>query len=270
MTITDVQLADSVTHLATHSRGAVVIAASHGGIYAAYVAAKAGVAGIILNDASVGLEGAGIAGLTFLDPAGIPAATIDYRSARIGDGVDSAARGVISFANQLAAALGVKAGMSAQDAANKMASSIRPLSPAIPLVEETHTALQIDRAVRPVVLVDSASLVGSEDSSAVVVTGSHGGLLGGRPESAIKVPVFAAIYNDAGVGADGAGISRLPALDARKIAGVTVAASSARIGDARSSYATGTLSFVNKTARDIGARVGMSASTFAELASSVR
>ena len=54
-------------------------------------------------------------------------------------------------------------------------------------------------------------------------TGSHGALLGGKPETAIKIPVFAAIYNDADFGIDDAGIARLPALDARGIAGAASA-----------------------------------------------
>ena len=83
---------------------------------------------------------------------------------------------------------------------------------------------------------DSASLVGSEHVGAVVVTGSHGGLLGGRPDTALKYDALAALFNDAGIGIDEAGVTRLPALEARGIAAGTVAAASARIGDARSTY----------------------------------
>ena len=61
---------------------------------------------------------------------------------------------------------------------------------------------------------DSASLVVPEHHGAIVLTGSHGGLLGGRPETALKYDVRAAFYNDAGIGIDEAGVSRLPALDA--------------------------------------------------------
>ena len=46
--------------------------------------------------------------------------------------------------------------------------------------------------------------------------------------------MFAAVYNDADFGVDDAGISRLPALDARGIAGACVSAWSARIGDGQS------------------------------------
>ena len=108
-------------------------------------------------------------------------------------------------------------------------------------------------------LVDSVSLVTSADIGAVVFTGSHGGLLGGRPETAIKVDVFAALYNDADFGADNAGISRLPALGARNIAGATVSAWSARIGDGQSTYRDGYVTAVNGRAARCGGEIGISA-----------
>jgi hypothetical protein len=110
---------------------------------------------------------------------------------------------------------------------------------------------------------DSNSLVRPEDEGMIVVTGSHGALLGGRPESAIRVAVRAAVYHDAGIGIDGAGISRLPALAAHGIAAATVAADSARIGDAPSVWATGRLSALNVLAERCGARLGMSVPEFA-------
>ena len=113
-------------------------------------------------------------------------------------------------------------------------------------------------------MIDSASLVTPADAGRVIVTASHGGLLGGRPETAIKVPVFAAVYNDAGWGIDGAGVSRLPALDARGIAGACVSAFSARIGDGLSTYHDGFVSAVNATAVRHGGRIGQSAIDFCD------
>ena len=103
---------------------------------------------------------------------------------------------------------------------------------------------------------DSASLVGAEHVGTVVVTGSHGGLLGGRPDTALKYDALAALFNDAGIGIDEAGVTRLPALDARGIAAGTVAAASARIGDARSTYEDGILSRVNSARRSARPRPG--------------
>src|SRR6478735_12780320 len=54
---------DSITKLTPDDAGRVVIAGSHGGRYAAYCAARGNVLAVILNDAGVGWEQAGIAGL---------------------------------------------------------------------------------------------------------------------------------------------------------------------------------------------------------------
>src|SRR6266481_5904815 len=109
--------ADSITRIAEEARGAVVVNASHGGVYAAYLAAKLGAAAAIFNDAGVGRERAGIGGLDYLQKLGVPAATVGHMSARIGDGADMLARGVISHANPLAMALGARPGAACHDAA---------------------------------------------------------------------------------------------------------------------------------------------------------
>ena len=71
--------------------------------------------------------------------------------------------------------------------------------------------------------------------------------------------VFAAFFNDAGGGKDGAGFARLPVLDERGIAAATVWSASARIGDGRSTYEDGVLSRVNETGARLGIAEGMSA-----------
>ena len=109
-----------------------------------------------------------------------------------------------------------------------------------------------------VVVMDSISLVRPEDDGHIIVAASHGALLGGRPETATKYPVFAAITCDADRGIDNAGLTRLPALDERDIAGACISAFSARIGDGRSLYEDGYVSAVNKTAERHGGTIGMS------------
>lgn len=266
----DVRICDSVTRMGPDVRGRVAIAASHGGVFAVHLALQEGVAGLVVCDAGVGLERAGIAGLDYALALGVPCASIHHRSARIGDGGDCARRGLISFANARAMALGVRVGMSAIDAARCMATAnLQAVNPG-PSPSEARTVLPGIDGRRSIVLIDSASLVLPEDGEAVVITASHGGLLGGRAETAIKVPVFAALYNDAGVGCDGAGVSRLPALDARGIAAVTVAASSARIGDARSAWETGVISRVNQAAHALGGREGQGARNWAEIMAEAR
>src|SRR5690606_40116574 len=57
---------DSVTQIDERCVGLVLIAASHGGVYSGYLAARGRVRAAIFNDAGVGLDEAGIGGLAYL------------------------------------------------------------------------------------------------------------------------------------------------------------------------------------------------------------
>jgi hypothetical protein len=251
--------ADSITRVGAEAGGAVVVNGSHGGVYAAYVAAKLGIAAAIFNDAGVGRDSAGIAGLDYLAQLGIPAAAVGHMTAHIGDGVDMMARGVVSHANPPAVALGCRPGLACREAASLLAHAEGGAREPPPAPESMLLLIAGPPAVWAL---DSASAVGPEHQGTIVVTGSHGGLLGGRPETALKYDARAALFNDAGVGIDEAGVTRLPALDARGIAAATVAATSARIGDARSTYEDGILSRVNRCAAALGIAPGMGAREF--------
>lgn len=254
----------SVTRLTADHRDQVVIAGSHGGLIAAYLAAKSGVRAVILNDAGVGLDDAGIAGLGYLNGIGMAAATVDAWSARIGDGEDALACGLISHVNSIAAALGIRAGMAAVDAAQRLCRAPLPHS-VPPPVHEAAYPLLTQPDCRPVWGLDTVSLAAPAHDGSVILTGSHGGLLDGQAAAALKCTAQAAVFNDAGIGKDNAGIGRLAALETRAIAGATVDARTARIGDARSSWDTGIISRCNDTAFRAGARPGMEAQAFARL-----
>lgn len=243
---------DSITSVPADLRGEAILAASHGGVYVANVALQLGLGGLIVSDAGVGRERAGIVGLDILNEHNVPAAAVSVGSARIGDGVDCLNRGVISFANEAAAGLGVQTGMRSSAALVLMRAQARPSPGDVPPLQESR------RTMASVVLADSNSLVQPEDRGSVLVTGSHGGLLGGKPASAVKWPVRAAIYNDADGGIDGAGFSRLPALDARGIPAATVSVWSARIGDAQSTFDDGWVTRLNDHARNAGGEIGLS------------
>lgn len=253
---------DSVTRMDESHRGKVLIAGSHGGVYAAYLAALGRVRGVILNDAGVGKDGAGIGGLAYLDDAGIAAAAVAHDSARIGDGADMMARGRISHVNRHAAALGCEPGLACLDCARLLLRAEIPGKDPPPK-REARFRLQARPGEPEVWGIDSASLVTPEDKDKILIVGSHGQLLGGRPETALKYDAVAAVYNDAGCGIDGAGTSRLPALDARGIAAATVGHDTARIGDARSSWDGGIITHVNGTATRLGAKPGITAQEFA-------
>jgi hypothetical protein len=252
----DLLVVDSVTRMDESHRGKVLVAGSHGGVYAAYLAALGRLRGVILNDAGGGKDGAGIGGLAYLDEAGIAAATIAHTSARIGDGADMLARGVISHVNRRAAAVGCEPGMGCAACARLLTLADVPRKEPPPK-REARFRLRAGPDEPEVWGIDSASLVTPDDNDKILIVGSHGQLLGGRPETALRHDAIAAVYNDAGCGIDGAGTSRLPALNARGIAGATVGHDSARIGDARSSWESGIITHVNEIAATMGGRPGM-------------
>ena len=254
---------DSVTHLDTVPRGASAFCASHSGAYAAALVVKAGLGGVILNDAGVGLGQAGIAGLQLLQECCVPGATIGHRTARIGDGPDGLRRGRISYVNALAADLGVEPGMSCAAALRLLSSKVRePASTPKPMQETRLEVTPEKTAAIRVFALDSNALVAPGDAGHIVLTGSHGGVLGNAPGRPVKANVWAAVYNDADRGADDAGISRLPPLDAMGIAGACVSAWTAHIGNGMSTYEQGVISAINETARRRGARLGSSTREF--------
>ena len=252
--------AESVTELGAEVQGAVLVAGSHGGLIACYLGASAGAHALVLNDAGVGLDGAGIAGLAQLDAIGMAAATVACMSARIGDGKDSVARGLISHCNRAAADAGLDVGMSVRAAARLLCDAPPPHSKPSPYAEARWQLGK--RGAAEVWAIDSVGKLVPEDDGRILLIGSHGGLHGGRTASALNIrdrPVAAraAAFNDAGGGIDDAGFTRLPELDARGIAAVTVSAQSARIGDGRSMFESGVVSRCNQAALHSGARLGM-------------
>src|SRR5580704_17172957 len=80
--------------------GHVLVSGSYGGEYNAFHAGKRGIRGVVLNDAGVGKDGAGIRGLAYLDRVGLPGATADAHSCHIGDGDHMLACGVVSHVNE--------------------------------------------------------------------------------------------------------------------------------------------------------------------------
>jgi hypothetical protein len=254
-----IRVLDSVTTLDASYRGQVLVAGSHGAVYAAYLAAKGGVRGVILNDAGLGKDDAGISGLAYLDQFGVAGATISHQSARIGDGADMMARGVISHVNETARAAGGAVGQSCADCAAAMLSASGATSTPPTM---TESRFQLEPGDPEVWGLDSASLILPEDEVRILVVGSHGQALAGSPENALKRNVLGAVFHDAGIGIDDAGVSRLPILDQRGIPTATVAAGSARIGDACSIYEDGVLSKVNDTAAKLGAAIGVSTKDF--------
>lgn len=259
----DVFLAPTATKIPADARAGVLVCGSHGGEYAGYLATRAGVRAVILNDAGVGLDAAGIGGLAFCQALGMAAAAVAHTSARIGDAEDMLANGLISHHNGLAEAFGVRTGMACSRAA-ALLHAAPLLSGEPPEYLEARSVVGTNGHGLRIVCVDSISLVSDDDAGQIVMSGSHGGVVSGQRGLAIRVAAACAFYNDAGIGKDDAGVSRLPVLDERGIAAATVAAASARIGDGRSTWADGIVSRVNGCAASLGMQPGVPAREAAE------
>jgi hypothetical protein len=167
--------------------------------------------------------------------------------------------GVVSVVNEVAARRGCLPGHTTREAAKCLLETVEENDAhEVPGIGESRTRIA-NTGHREVWAIDSASLARAQDRRAIVLTGSHGALLGGKPDHVLGVDVFASFFNDAGGGKEGAGFARLPFLDERNIAAATVSNHTARIGDGRSTYETGVLSRINETARRLELREGMSA-----------
>jgi hypothetical protein len=247
-----IHVADSITAIAGVSAPDVVVCGSHAATVAVEYAAAAGVRRLIANDAGVGKEDAGIGGLALGDEIGIAVAAVSAASARIGDGEDTFASGIVAHANWLAREAGVTPGLTAAEAAVAMARW-RPSRELRRGLVRPSGRYWLSSSSPPVVGLDSASQIDASVAEAIVVCGSHGGVVAG---TAIRHPVRGAFFNDAGIGKDAAGTTRLPALARLGIPACTVAAASARIGDSVDAYDNGVVSMANGPAAALGIVVG--------------
>jgi len=124
-----------------------------------------------------------------------------------------------------------------------------------PSTEDTVPSSRSCSLGAPLVLVDSITQAGHAAPGSVVVSGSHAGA--SVVSYALAARPLLAVFNDAGVGLDGAGIAALTVLQASGVAACAVAHDSARIGEARSTLHDGVIAHANDAARALGARPGV-------------
>jgi len=116
--------ANSAAEMDESSKGDVFVDGSHCGINVGEMALSFSVGAMIGNDAGMGKNDAGIAGVKFLDKHGIAAAAVASMSAKIGNGKSTYEQGKISVVNEAAKKLGVTVGMSAKEAADKLLENL--------------------------------------------------------------------------------------------------------------------------------------------------
>ena len=240
----------------------VVVNASYCGVLPARFVGAHLPRGAIGVDCGIGPEGAGINGLWFLEALGVPAATADVMTVRLGDGPDLYEHGVISRFNQPAGACGVTAGQPVGEAARFLLEN----DPAGSRPEEVtnREVMATGPGGRRIVCTDSIAFGLPEDrDSSVLVTAGHTGrsalpyLLDVRP--------WAFICSDGGRGREDSGIAALAPAGEAGIPGATVDAKLAAMGDGHSTYEDGVISAVNEPAAARGVRAGMPAREAATL-----
>lgn len=240
----------------------VVVSASYSGVLPARFVADRRPRGAIGLDCGIGPEGAGIAGLWFYEALGIPAATADVSGVLLGDGVDVYRNGAISRVNAVAAACGVVPGMPVAEASRLLLTA----SPAERAPDEitNRTVMESGPDGRAVVCTDSIAFGTPADRDTnVLVTAGHTG------RSSVpylrKFSPYGFICSDGGRGRDDSGVAGLAIVEADGLAGATVDARTAMMGDGLSSYRDGVISARNCLAAECGVEVGMAARDAAHL-----
>jgi len=252
---------DSAYHVDTRNRDDdVMIAASYTGVLPARFVAEQRPRALIGVDCAIGPEGAAIAGLWYLEAIGIPAATADVATVLLGDGVDVAQAGVVSRVNQLAATCGVTIGMPVAEAATLLLE--RDPEPGDAGGITNREVMVTGPGGRQVVCTDSIAFGLPEDRDRnVLCTAGHTG------RSAVpylrSVSPYGFICSDGGGGREGSGVAGLWIVESDGLAGATVDARTAKMGDGHSTYDDGVISAANAPARARGVEVGMAASAAA-------
>ena len=254
----DIVAIDSAYHVDDRNRARdVMVAASYTGVLPARFVAEQRPRALIGVDCAIGPEGAGIAGLWYLEALGIPAATADVQTVILGDGADVAREGIVSRVNQPAAGCGVTIGMPVLEAARHLLSR-EPVAVDAAGVTNREVMVAAEDG-RQVVCTDSIAFGLPDDRDRnVLCTAGHTG------RSAVpylrSVRPYGFICSDGGGGREDSGMAGLWIVESEGLAGATVDARTARMGDGHSTYHDGIISAANAIARDRDVEVGMAAS----------
>jgi uncharacterized protein YunC (DUF1805 family) len=240
----------------------VVVNASYCGVLPARFVGRHQPRGAIGVDCAVGPDGAGIAGLWYLEALAIPAATADIATVVLGDGVAMYELAVVSYVNAVATTCGVARGMTVREAAERLLE-VDPVAQSAEGVTN-RTVMHTRDDGRAIVCTDSIAFGLEEDRGRnVLCTAGHTG------RSAVpylrSVMPLGFICSDGGRGRDDSGIAGMKIVGAEGLAGATVDARTARMGDGLSTYHDGRISACNEPAAALGVEVGQAAHEAARL-----
>ena len=245
---------DSARYVDSRNEGRdVVVPSSYLGVLPARLIAPHRPRAVIAHDGCIGKDGAGIAGLWYLEALGIPAAAADGMTAELGNGIDLYETGMISRVNILAERAGVSEGMSVKEAALVLLEND-------PGDVTAGTKIRRESVVtsetgREIIVTDSIVFALPEDCNNVLVTAGHTGRSGAK--FLLEVSPHGFICSDGGMSKNDAGIAGLEITDKYGLAGACCDAWSAPVGDAFKAYAEGKISACNQTASNRGVVIGM-------------
>lgn len=254
---------DSARYVDASNTGTdVVVAASYIGVLPARLMAPHRPRAVIGHDGGIGKDAAGIQGLYYLEALGIPAVAAAGDSAELGNGDDLYREGVVSRLNILAEQCGVRRGMSITEAADLLAS-VDPTDTGVG-TKVRREVVETSPTGRQVVVTDSIIFARPEDRDRnVLVTAGHTGRSGAS--FLLEFRPWGFICSDGGGAKNDSGTAGLSMVEPHGLAGASVSAQTAAIGDAWSSYTDGVIAACNSHARRRGVRVGMPARQAASL-----
>lgn len=245
---------DSARYVDSRNSGNdVVVPSSYLGVLPARLMAPHRPRAVIGHDGCIGKDGAGIAGLWYLEAIGIPAAAAAGMSAELGNGLDLYETGVISRMNILAERCGVVEGMTVRQAADLLLTNDPGDVTAGTKIRRESMARS--ESGREIIVTDSIVFALPEDTENVLVTAGHTGRSGAAFLREVSPHGF--ICSDGGMSKNNAGIAGLEITEDWGLAGACCDAWSAPVGDAFKAYEEGTISACNGPARARGVEVGM-------------
>jgi hypothetical protein len=228
------------------NRGDVAVNSSFIGVWPARIMAEHEPRALIGVDCGIGKDGAGIAGLWYLEALGIPAVAAAVADVLLLDGADVLENGIVSRRNDLAADCGVEEGMAMTEAAEALlVSEPRAIDPH----ERNHRTVVLEHeSGRSIVCTDSvAYTLPGDRGHNVLCTGGFAGI-----PNIVKASPYALICSDGGRGREDSGLRGLAA----EFPVATVDVQTARIGDGLSTYHEGVISARNELAAARGVAVG--------------
>ena len=245
---------DSARYVDARNAGRdVVVPSSYLGVLPARLIAPHQPRAVIGHDGCICKDGAGIAGLWYLEALGIPAAAADGMTAELGNGIDLFKTGIISRVNILAERAGVSEGMSVEEASLILLENDPGDVTAGTKIRRESVATS--DTGREIIVTDSIVFALPEDTNNVLVTAGHTGRSGAK--FLLEVSPHGFICSDGGMSKNEAGIAGLEITEKYGLAGACCDAWSAPVGDAFKAYSEGKISACNAAAKERGVTVGM-------------